>query len=85
MYTYCKSSGTRGKINMHSVAYFLMTHTVHSKLICIKQCRVPIVQVYTTTTQEKYFFLYSQKQRYNYLTNLIQACMNFIVLISLFD
>lgn len=64
MYTYCKSSGTRGKINMHSLAYFLMTHTVHSKLICIKQCKVPIHQVYTTTRQEKYFFLYSQKQRY---------------------
>lgn len=64
MYTYCKSAGTRGKINMHSLAYFLMTHTVHSKLICIKQCKVPIHQVYTTTRQEKYFFLYSQKQRY---------------------
>lgn len=48
---------------MHSLAYFLMTHTVHSKLIK-KQCKVPILQVYTTTRQEKYFFLYSQKQRY---------------------
>lgn len=36
---------TRGKINMHSLAYFLMTHTVHSKSICIKQCKVPIHQV----------------------------------------
>lgn len=60
MYTYCKSRQDKHALS----SLFLMTHTVHSKLICIKQCKVPILQVCTTTRQEKYFFLYSQKQRY---------------------
>lgn len=83
MYTYCKSAGTRGKINMHSLAYFLMTHTVHSKLICIKQCKVPILHIQQLDRKNTSFCIAKNKD-IDYLTNLIQACMNFIVLISSF-